>query len=184
MGTYQRSVTYLVITPSPRRNIYGTHDVQGPSCPPTIISLFVRLTKRRKRKPLNQVALKVSSDHHIDKGHTIFSRKFPTKSPYFYIYLGVPSLPSLCFFIHCSEVFPPHNLVYFTELFTFSALFQNFRVAYPHVFCWIGLSKLQKKKKATQRMNLFCFHSQSMKQMQNIWVNSFNYLVHCCPNMI
>lgn len=48
--------------------------------------------------------------------------------------------------LHCSKVFPPHNLVYLTELYTFSALFHNFRVAHPLVFCWMGLSKLQKKK--------------------------------------
>lgn len=131
-------------------------------------SLFVRLTERRKQKPLNQVALKVPSDHHVHKGHATFSRKLPTKSPYFYNYLAVPSLPSSCFLIHCSKVFPPHNLVYFTELFTFSALFQNFRIATPCFLLNRFIKTKPKTKLATQRMNLFYFLSQSMKKMQNI----------------
>lgn len=132
--------------------------------------LFICQVNKKEETKTFKPSSKVPSDHHINKGHTTFSRKPPTKSPYFYIYLVVPSLPSLCFLIHCSKVFPPHNLVYFTELLIFSALFQNFRVAYPHVFCWIGLSKLQKTNKKTQPPKgwTYCFHSQSMKQMQNI----------------
>lgn len=147
MGIYQRSVLYCRTTPSPRKSIYGAllmrKDRPARRWPLLPIS---QKNEKEETKTCKASSTQISSDQHVGKGHIIFSRKLPTKFPCFYlIYLAVPSLPPSHFLLHRLSFFPPCNLMYFTELFTFFASFQKFRAAYPRVFQLNRFTKTKRK---------------------------------------
>lgn len=115
-GVYQRSVPYLGISPSPRKNIYGAPMMcknlpahQGsflPSC---------QMDKKKETKTLkHQATLKASGA--ITQVRVISHSAENSPTPCFHLLrTAVPSLPSLHLCIHCSKVSPPCNLIHFTK---------------------------------------------------------------------
>lgn len=143
MGIYRRSVPYLGITVSPRKNIYWAPMM----CPdhPAHQGSFLWWTEETKTFKY-QETLKASGGHHVGTGRSLLSINTLLNPCFYLTVLLVPSLPSLYFLSHCSKVFPPCNLMYFTGSFTFSVLFQKFRGVRSHVFFRLnGLTGTERK---------------------------------------